>query len=69
MKHGTQKYIAEKLGISRSFLNGIIKGRDKCPTRLAERLELLTGISRVVWVWGQPDEIRAALDERYEEAA
>ena len=65
MKRGIQCQISEKLELSPSYLNDIIHGRVNCPSKLAVRLEQLTGIDRVIWVWGTPEEIKKALDETY----
>ena len=65
MKHGTQKMLANRLDISTSYLNDIIRGRAKCPPTLALRLERTTGIDRTIWVWGSVDEIKTSLDEKY----
>ena len=58
----TQKQIALQAEISPDFLSHIIYGRRPCPKAVAVRLEMVTGISKVIWVWGSPSEIRAALE-------
>ena len=40
---GEQSEIARKIGISKSYLSSIIKGRMKCPGHLAIKLEEATG--------------------------
>lgn len=60
-KHITQKKIARLAKINPDFLSHILWGRRRCPPLVAERLEKVTGISRVLWVWGEPEEIRNAL--------
>jgi len=40
---GEQSEIAQKIGISKSYLSSIIKGRMKCPGHLAIKLEEATG--------------------------
>ncbi|WP_457571506.1 helix-turn-helix transcriptional regulator, partial [Desulfovulcanus sp.] len=65
MKWGQQCKLAKKIGISPQYLNPILKGKRRANPKLAVRLEQETGISRMVWVWGTPEEIRAALDEVY----
>jgi plasmid maintenance system antidote protein VapI len=57
----TQRRIARSANIGPDFLNHIIQGRKKCPPKVAERLEAATGISKLVWVWGSPCDIRAAI--------
>ena len=58
----TQKQIALRAEISPDFFSHILHGRRPCPKAVAVRLELVTGISKVIWVWGSPSEMRAALE-------
>ena len=58
----TQKQIALEAEISPDFLSQIVHGRRPCPKTVAVRLEMVTGISKVIWVWGSPKEIREALE-------
>ncbi len=62
-KHITQKKIAQLALIKPDFLSHILRGRRRCPPPVAARLEEVTGITRVIWVWGEPEEIRAALNK------
>lgn len=62
-KRITQKEIAQRALIRPDFLSHIIRGRKSCPPRVAEQLEEVTGISRVVWVWGKSKEIRQAVED------
>lgn len=62
-KRITQKEIARLASIGPDFLSHIIRGRRRCPRAVAERLEEVTSISRVTWVWGKPEEIRKAVEE------
>ncbi|OKY73950.1 MAG: hypothetical protein BM485_15960 [Desulfobulbaceae bacterium DB1] len=64
----TQKEIAKSAQIGPDFLSHIIRGRRRCPPSVALRLEEATGISRVTWVWGSPEEIRSALTEHLSKA-
>lgn len=57
----TNKMIAESANIKPDFFSHIIRGRRPCPRDAAVRLETSTGISRVTWVWGSPNEIQEAL--------
>ncbi len=57
----TQKQIALEAEISPDFLSQILHGKRPCPKAVAVRLEMVTGISKVIWVWGSPLEIRSAL--------
>ena len=63
----TQKLIAKMANIGPDFLNHIIQGRRRCPPAVALRLEEVTGISKVTWVWGTPSEIRSAIEEQCRE--
>ena len=58
----TQKQIALRAEISPDFFSHILHGRRPCPKAVAVRLEMVTGISKVVWVWGSPSEMRVALE-------
>ena len=58
----TQKQIALRAEISPDFFSHIVHGRRPCPRAVAVRLEMVTGISKVTWVWGSPLEIREALE-------
>jgi plasmid maintenance system antidote protein VapI len=64
----TQREIAKSANIGPDFLSHIIRGRRRCPPAVALRLEEATGISRVTWVWGSPEEIRSALTEHFSKA-
>lgn len=58
----TQKEIARLAGIQPDFLSHIIRGRRSCPPPVAVRLEQVTNIDKVTWVWGTPEEIRSAVE-------
>ena len=62
-KKTTQKEIAKQAHIGADFLSHIICGDRRCPPKVALRLEEVTGISKVTWVWGTPDEIRKAVQQ------
>jgi plasmid maintenance system antidote protein VapI len=59
----TQKEIAKLANIGPDFLSHIIRGRRRCPPRVALRLEEVTGINRSIWVWSTSHELRAAVEE------
>lgn len=42
MQHGTQTKLAEAAGLSPQFLNDILKGRKRCPSSVAVKLELVS---------------------------
>ena len=58
----TQRLIALQAEISPDFFSHILHGRRPCPRTVAIRLEKVTGISKVIWVWGSPLEMRQALE-------
>ena len=62
-KRTTQREIARQAQIGPDFLSHIIHGDRPCPRKVAVRLEAVTGISRVTWVWGTPEEIRQAVQQ------
>jgi len=62
-KRTTQKAIARSVQIDPDFLCHIIRGRRPCPPAVAVRLEEVTNISKVTWVWETPSEIRAAVEK------
>jgi hypothetical protein len=57
----TRKQIARRADISPDFFSHILHGRRPCPKAVALRLETVTGISKEIWVWGSPEQIRAAV--------
>ncbi|MGB3211844.1 MAG: hypothetical protein WBB19_14160 [Desulforhopalus sp.] len=59
----TKKKIAQLAKIGPDFFSHIIHGRRRCPPPVATRLEVVTGISRSTWVWGEPEEIRQAVEK------
>lgn len=42
MQHGEQTKLAEVAGLSPQFLNDIIRGRKRCPSSVAVKLELVS---------------------------
>lgn len=56
----TQVEIAKHCGVSPISLNAILAGRRNPSAKLAMRLQEATGISREVWIFGGPEERRAA---------
>lgn len=53
--------LAKILGMPPQSLNALVKGRKRASPKLAERIELATGIDRAVWIWGTPRERQEAL--------
>lgn len=63
MKHGTQKIIADKSGISSAMISMILNAKKRPSWTTAKKLASATGISAVVWIEGSPEEIRAAISD------
>ena len=60
-----QKKIALALDISPRYFNDIVCCRRGVGTALAHRLEKLTGIDKLIWVFGNEEIIRRCLDEQF----
>lgn len=54
MKRGEQARIADKIGISRTYMGLILKRINRPSPELAVKLEKETGINRLAWLY--PDE-------------
>lgn len=63
MKHGAQKQIAEKAEITSQFVNQILSGRRRPSWSVAKRLAAITNTKPELWLDGQPEDIKQALDE------
>lgn len=50
MKKITQVELAKQVGVSQSYISGILRGRTPS-CRVAERLEGVTGIHRLHWLY------------------
>jgi transcriptional regulator with XRE-family HTH domain len=48
MKKLKQNQLAEKLGVSKSYLSMIMGGKRPCPPDLAEKLQSIQGVHKVV---------------------
>ena len=64
MKKLNQAQIAKELGISKSYLSMILSGQRKCPPELAERLQSIPGIHKIVnnqlWDMSYTQEVRGS---------
>jgi len=58
-----QRELAKILGKKNQYVNALVNGRRRPSPELAERMELVTGVSRTVWIWGTPTEKKKALRE------
>ena len=63
MKHGIQKEIAEKAGISGAMLSMILHSGKRPSWSTAKRLAAATGTDPVLWLEGTPNEIKQAITE------
>ena len=63
MKHGIQKAIADKIGVSPAFINGILHGRKRPSWKTANKLAEATGTNPVLWMDGSPCDIRSAVSK------
>ncbi len=54
MKYGEQKKIAQSVGVTSSQIGYVLRGKSRPSPELAARLEQVTGISRLAWLY--PDE-------------
>lgn len=59
--------IAKQTGVTKVHINAILSGRGNPSAKLAMRLQDATGIPREVWIFGTPEERRAAWKEAKEE--
>ena len=48
------------MGVGREHMNAPINGRKNPSPKLAARLEEVTGVNKTIWVFGMPEERRAA---------
>ena len=62
----TQVDVARACGINPISLNAILNGRRNPSAKLANRLQDATGVAREVWIFGTPEERRAAWKEAKE---
>ena len=63
MKHGTQKIIAEKAGLSPQFVSNILNGLRRPSWENACRLAEATGTTPEVWMSEDAELMRAAAAE------
>lgn len=72
MRHGIQKLIAKKAGITPAFINMIIRQGARPSWKTAKRLSSATDTDPALWLEGSPDEIVSAIekiDDHYKVAA
>ena len=60
MKKLKQSQLSKELGISKSYLNMILSGQRKCPPELAEKLQSIPEVHKIVNndLWGVPSKQR-----------
>jgi len=69
MERGTLKNIATFCRITPQHLSDVLGRRKKPSARLAVALEEYTSVSRMLWVWGSREELRAALENAYDQGS
>jgi len=65
MKRGSLKLIANYCEITPQHLSDILGRRKNPSAKLAVILEEYTSVSRMLWMWGNRNELRKALEEAY----
>ena len=63
MKHGIQKLIAEKAGITPAFINAIIRQGVRPGWKTAKRLAAATNTEPILWLEGSEQELVNAIEE------
>lgn len=66
MKHGAQKKIAEKAGISPAFLSELISTKKRPSWHTAKKLSIVTHVDPVIWLEGSAKDIKEALSDNGE---
>lgn len=61
MKHGSQKQIAKKAGVSDAFISNFFKGKKTPSWKTAKKLAATTGTDPVLWVEGRVHELKEVL--------
>jgi transcriptional regulator with XRE-family HTH domain len=61
MKRGTQKQIAEMVGISGSFVSQILSGKRRPSWPMAKAIANATNTTPELWLDGEPGSIREAI--------
>lgn len=67
MKRGINKKIALFCQITPQHLSDILSRRKKPSAKLAVILEKYTSVSRTVWIWGNREDLREALETAFRE--
>lgn len=60
----TQSYIANRLGVSLTFINRLVNGSKRPNWKRAKELSKITGSSPELWLEGTPDEIKNFLTKK-----
>jgi len=61
MKHGIQKKLAEKVGLSAAALSMIINGKRGTTWKTAQKLAEETGTEETLWLRGDVQQIKKSL--------
>ena len=65
MERITQTVLAETLGVTRPFLCELLQGKRRVMPDTAARLESISGVGRMTWMYGRPLDIRRELERVY----
>lgn len=60
----TQTYIAQRLGVSATFINRLVNGVKRPNWKRAKELSKLTGSKPELWLEGSPEQIKNFLKTR-----
>ena len=60
-----QKDIAAVLGINKSGVSALFRGKRRFSSKRAANLERITGIGIRTWLYGTPEEIKRELEKVY----
>lgn len=61
----TQRELGNLVGVSTKFINCILSGKQRPGRMNAQKLEEVTGIDRMIWLYGTTDEIKQRLEAVY----
>lgn len=61
----TQRELGNLVGVSTKFICCILSGKQRPGRMNAQKLEEVTGIDRMIWLYGTTDEIKQRLEAVY----
>ena len=65
MKRITQKELSNKLGVNAPFLCNLLKGNKRPTADKAAKMESMSGIGRMSFLYAKPSEIKKELERVY----